>query len=136
MTKKLSKKQMRAIHAKNYVGIVVIRKGKTRNADTFVNDKPMTSTQAFHSAAVKSSVELMKPKYKIGSKRFALAIKKKDLNDFVEKQKVPKKNPGPFLIAEKTRGGNERLIARLGPRGETPEVIIGERKFLENKTPF
>lgn len=136
MTKRLSKKQMRAIHAKNHIGVVVIKNPKQKKVDGFfINRTPMTQKGAFHSAAKKSFEEINKKKYKVGTRRLALAVNKNQLKQ-IEKGKLPEKDPkAVFLIAEKQRGG-EKLIARLGPKGETPEIIIGEKKFLTSQNDF
>ena len=71
MTKKRSRKQLQAIHAKNpknFVPISVLQKNPKNNeikVEIFFKDKPMTQSDAFHEAAVKSGRELEKSKYKI-----------------------------------------------------------------------
>lgn len=123
MAKKLSRKQLQAIHAKNFVPLAIIE-GPEGKTDIFLKSNPMTEKSAFHDAAKKSFIESQKPKYTKGTRRFAIALNKSKLKAFKSGKPASKSNA--FLIAEKTGKNEERLVARLGPKGETPEVILGK----------
>lgn len=134
MTKKRSRKQLQAIHAKNpknFVPISVLQKNPKNNeikVEIFFKDKPMTQSDAFHEAAVKSGRELEKSKYKIGAKRYAIALPKKDLGALKKGKDFDRPTKATaFLISKKVRGG-EQLVARNGPKNEKPEIILGERR--------
>ncbi len=133
MAKKLSSKQLQAIHAKkkNFISVAVIQKNPKNDkikVEVFFRPKPMTQSDAFHNAAVKSGRELEKSKYKVGAKRYAIALPKKDLAAL--KKGEPIKRPSQntaFLISKKVRGG-EQLVARSGPKNEKPDILLGERR--------
>ena len=134
MTKKRSKQQLKAIHAKNpknFVPISVLQKNPKNDkikVEIFFKDKPMTQSNAFHVAAVKSGRELEKSKYKVGAKRYAIALPKKDLAGLKKGKDFDRPTGNTaFLIARKVRGG-EQLIARNGPKNEKPNTILGERR--------
>lgn len=133
MAKKLSSKQLQAIHAKkkNFISVAVIQKNPKNDkmkVEVFFRSKPMTQSDAFHNAAVKSGRELEKSKYKVGAKRYAIALPISELSSLKKGDTIkrPTSNTA-FLISRKVRGG-EQLVARKGPKNEKTEIILGERR--------
>ena len=120
----LSKQQLKAIHAKKFLPVAIVE-GPDGKADIFFKSNAMTEKSAFHDAAKKSFIESQKPKYKKGTLRFAFALNKSKLKAFKSGKPMNKSNA--FLIAEKAGKNKQKLVARNGPIGETPEIIVGEK---------
>jgi len=133
MTKKLSKKQMKAIHAKNYIGVAIIKNPKDRIAEIFIHTTgPTTESKAFHSAARKSREEIDDKRFRVGAIRLGIALRKGELKDLREKDKLPKKFSGAFVVAEKERAGQEKLLARVGPKDDKLDTtIVADREFFK-----
>jgi len=119
----LSKQQLKAIHAKKFLPVAIIEKPGGKS-DIFFKSNAMTEKSAFHDAAKKSFIESQKPEYKKGTLRFAVALNKNKLGALRSGKKFTRTNA--FLIAEKAGKNKEKLVARKGPIGEKPEVIVGK----------
>ena len=134
--KGISKKQMKTIHAKkNYVGVAIIKNPKDREGEIFISKKPPTTeSEAFHSAARKSREEIDDKRFKIGAIRLGIALKKSEIKDLREKDTLPKTASGnnAFVVAEKERAGQEKLLARVPPKDDKLDTtIVVDREFFK-----
>ncbi len=134
--KGISKKQMKAIHTKkNYVGVAIIKNPKDRASEIFIHTTPPTTeSKAFHSAARKSREEIDDKRFRVGAVRLGIALKKSELKDLREKDKLPNTAGGhrAFVVAEKERAGQEKLLERVGPKDDKDDTtIVVDREFFK-----